>query len=198
MLAGSPVWPDRGRCGDARPDSPAGPSVCPRGSRNDAPLTPAMSRGPTRPRRERKVLPSLRTSSRMGSLAATPRRRSWSSRGSRLPAPATSPMKSSMTGRRSGGRSSCGRHGSSACVYRSRGVSNTACADPCSRISPSRITTTWSAISPTTARSWVMNSTDIACFLCSSATVSYTHLRAHETVLDLVCRLLLEKKKHWH
>src|SRR5665811_2454350 len=25
--------------------------------------------------------------------------------------------------------------------------------------------------------------------------VSYTHLRAHATVLDLVCRLLLEKKK---
>ena len=28
--------------------------------------------------------------------------------------------------------------------------------------------------------------------------VSYTHLRAHETVLDLVCRLLLEKKKNQH
>ena len=28
--------------------------------------------------------------------------------------------------------------------------------------------------------------------------VSYTHLRAHETVLDLVCRLLLEKKKTKH
>ena len=28
----------------------------------------------------------------------------------------------------------------------------------------------------------------------SYMTVSYTHLRAHETVLDLVCRLLLEKK----
>ena len=28
--------------------------------------------------------------------------------------------------------------------------------------------------------------------------VSYTHLRAHETVLDLVCRLLLEKKKSTH
>ena len=28
--------------------------------------------------------------------------------------------------------------------------------------------------------------------------VSYTHLRAHETVLDLVCRLLLEKKKNYH
>src|SRR5664280_3329353 len=27
------------------------------------------------------------------------------------------------------------------------------------------------------------------------APVSYTHLRAHETVLDIVCRLLLEKKK---
>ena len=27
--------------------------------------------------------------------------------------------------------------------------------------------------------------------------VSYTHLRAHETVLDLVCRLLLEKKFGW-
>src|SRR5664280_3601426 len=30
----------------------------------------------------------------------------------------------------------------------------------------------------------------------TQSTVSYTHLRAHETVLDLVCRLLLEKKKH--
>ena len=30
------------------------------------------------------------------------------------------------------------------------------------------------------------------------ATVSYTHLRAHETVLDLVCRLLLEKKNTSH
>ena len=28
-----------------------------------------------------------------------------------------------------------------------------------------------------------------------SGAVSYTHLRAHETVLDLVCRLLLETKK---
>ena len=29
----------------------------------------------------------------------------------------------------------------------------------------------------------------------SRVSVSYTHLRAHETVLDLVCRLLLDKKK---
>ena len=28
-----------------------------------------------------------------------------------------------------------------------------------------------------------------------AATVSYTHLRAHETKANLVCRLLLEKKK---
>src|SRR5664280_834365 len=31
--------------------------------------------------------------------------------------------------------------------------------------------------------------------LSNYISVSYTHLRAHETVLDLVCRLLLEKKK---
>ena len=28
--------------------------------------------------------------------------------------------------------------------------------------------------------------------------VSYTHLRAHETVLDLVCRLLLENKNSYN
>ena len=33
-----------------------------------------------------------------------------------------------------------------------------------------------------------------AFFAVYAAPVSYTHLRAHETVLDLVCRLLLEKK----
>src|SRR5664280_416803 len=32
-------------------------------------------------------------------------------------------------------------------------------------------------------------------FNVTRVSVSYTHLRAHETVLDLVCRLLLEKKK---
>ena len=42
--------------------------------------------------------------------------------------------------------------------------------------------------------------TGFATFISMSGTiilipVSYTHLRAHETVLDLVCRLLLEKKK---
>src|SRR5450756_2689939 len=31
---------------------------------------------------------------------------------------------------------------------------------------------------------------------CSPKPVSYTHLRAHETRHDLVCRLLLEKKKN--
>src|SRR5665809_48165 len=30
---------------------------------------------------------------------------------------------------------------------------------------------------------------------CCSSSVSYTHLRAHETKANLVCRLLLEKKK---
>ena len=31
----------------------------------------------------------------------------------------------------------------------------------------------------------------------ATGAVSYTHLRAHETVLDLVCRLLLETKKNY-
>mgnify|MGYP003376762094 CR=1 FL=1 len=35
----------------------------------------------------------------------------------------------------------------------------------------------------------------VADALVRRGAVSYTHLRAHETVLDLVCRLLLEKKK---
>ena len=35
-----------------------------------------------------------------------------------------------------------------------------------------------------------------ACIGNKAEPVSYTHLRAHETVLDLVCRLLLEKKKN--
>ena len=37
-----------------------------------------------------------------------------------------------------------------------------------------------------------MNS--LANVISDTKAVSYTHLRAHETVLDLVCRLLLEKK----
>eukprot|EP00657_Telonema_sp_P-1_P001796 TRINITY_DN14496_c0_g1_i1.p1 TRINITY_DN14496_c0_g1~~TRINITY_DN14496_c0_g1_i1.p1 ORF type:complete len:131 (+),score=23.71 TRINITY_DN14496_c0_g1_i1:44-394(+) len=39
---------------------------------------------------------------------------------------------------------------------------------------------------------------DVARLVEDHRTVSYTHLRAHETVLDLVCRLLLEKKKILH
>ena len=33
--------------------------------------------------------------------------------------------------------------------------------------------------------------------LSNAAPVSYTHLRAHETRSNLVCRLLLEKKKNF-
>ena len=36
----------------------------------------------------------------------------------------------------------------------------------------------------------------LAVLAAEVAPVSYTHLRAHETVLDLVCRLLLEKKNN--
>ena len=37
----------------------------------------------------------------------------------------------------------------------------------------------------------------LAVIVCCIGTVSYTHLRAHETDSYLVCRLLLEKKKKW-
>ena len=39
----------------------------------------------------------------------------------------------------------------------------------------------------------------LCCIHCAgSVSVSYTHLRAHETVLDLVCRLLLEQKQIYY
>ena len=40
----------------------------------------------------------------------------------------------------------------------------------------------------------IFNLTYYESILQDTIPVSYTHLRAHETVLDLVCRLLLEKK----
>ena len=39
-----------------------------------------------------------------------------------------------------------------------------------------------------------MNATGISPVVTPVYPVSYTHLRAHETVLELVCRILLEKK----
>mgnify|MGYP003378657230 CR=1 FL=1 len=41
---------------------------------------------------------------------------------------------------------------------------------------------------------WIINPSILEQKLDYTQPVSYTHLRAHETVLDLVCRLLLEKK----
>ena len=41
---------------------------------------------------------------------------------------------------------------------------------------------------------WLSITVNIGIVL-GAVTVSYTHLRAHETEADLVCRLLLEKKK---
>ena len=55
---------------------------------------------------------------------------------------------------------------------------------------------------PNTKAYWVVDPLDgttnfaagIPYWSISVATVSYTHLRAHETRHDIVCRLLLEKK----
>ncbi len=40
---------------------------------------------------------------------------------------------------------------------------------------------------------YIAENGDVMFSTASAKAVSYTHLRAHETVLDLVCRLLLEK-----
>ena len=37
----------------------------------------------------------------------------------------------------------------------------------------------------------------VGCLATGSVAVSYTHLRAHETVLEIVCRLLLEKQNNF-
>src|SRR5665648_924109 len=42
---------------------------------------------------------------------------------------------------------------------------------------------------------FILSLTVFAVSIYSIGSVSYTHLRAHETRHDLVCRLLLEKKK---
>ena len=47
----------------------------------------------------------------------------------------------------------------------------------------------------TRRRTFADHDVDLEIFERRVEAVSYTHLRAHETVLDLVCRLLLEKKK---
>src|SRR5660397_266748 len=44
-------------------------------------------------------------------------------------------------------------------------------------------------------RRFVMHRKPTIMLLLAAAPVSYTHLRAHETKANLVCRLLLEKKK---
>ncbi|TSB20578.1 EamA family transporter, partial [Streptomyces benahoarensis] len=45
------------------------------------------------------------------------------------------------------------------------------------------------------ALGWIGIAFILACLAAVTAPASYTHLRAHETLMNLVCRLLLEKKK---
>ena len=49
--------------------------------------------------------------------------------------------------------------------------------------------------SPAPAHAWNIHVPNGGYNITYPLPVSYTHLRAHETVLDLVCRLLLEKQK---
>src|SRR5664280_2998053 len=86
----------------------------------------------------------------------------------------------------------------------SPGVSRPCCSSRCRCVMNWSAALWWSTIRTPSAR----NECSTATFSSSSALsrhrlvelrvdrprpVSYTHLRAHETVLDLVCRLLLEK-----
>src|SRR5450759_5866386 len=63
-----------------------------------------------------------------------------------------------------------------------------------SRYSSSVVGDTWYYVSVREHDQYSL-SPGIACNWRSLYSVSYTHLRAHETRHDLVCRLLLEKKK---
>src|SRR5665811_2460630 len=70
-------------------------------------------------------------------------------------------------------------------TYRGRGVLDA--GEPATRATPSyRSATTQSRRATTTCLYGMLE-------VRRPQPVSYTHLRAHETVLDLVCRLLLEK-----
>ncbi len=141
------------------PDSPITPRVRPRGSTNDTSRTACSSRLPNQPSRRKKLLLRLSTT-RTGAAPGGRGARSgcaWAS------------SASPITGSRRGRASSRGRHSSSARVYGSAGAPSTWAAAPCSRISPWRITITWSAIWPTSPRSWVMNRIAIARRRCSAA-----------------------------
>src|SRR5664280_911437 len=65
-----------------------------------------------------------------------------------------------------------------------------ACANPNPASLCSADNTCGSASAPCTVN---VKRTSYSSSATPSIPVSYTHLRAHETVLDLVCRLLLEK-----
>ena len=56
-------------------------------------------------------------------------------------------------------------------------------------------TPSWVPVSVGLLVGWAVLARYLTGVVCA-VPVSYTHLRAHETVLDLVCRLLLEKKKY--
>ena len=57
---------------------------------------------------------------------------------------------------------------------------------------PARHRAIWEAVQKCYANHGTVDEALIVAYLRA---VSYTHLRAHETLMNLVCRLLLEKKK---
>ena len=82
-----------------------------------------------------------------------------------------------------GSRGSAGRPAAPSCRRRAA-PRRSARPGPCSRTMPSRITTTWSAISPTTPRSWLMNSMLMRCL----------RLQAREQLEDLALHRHVERR----
>ena len=158
------VRPDRGLAGAGLADERR--ASCPWRSLKDTSfdrLELALAEQALRARRS-----SCRGSSPRGRSASPPRDAARPlaacSRPARVP---LDEVRRSPAGARAGGRAAGGTAAAPGCRGRC-GRSKIVARRPCSRISPSRITTTWSAISPTTPRSWVMNSTDMRCFSCSA------------------------------
>ena len=63
---------------------------------------------------------------------------------------------------------------------------------------PAIVDVVWSYLTPALAVGWIFLEPEALWTrkLLIAVPVSYTHLRAHETSLHLVCRLLLEKKNN--
>src|SRR5664280_158815 len=173
-----PRWPSRSV-------PPRGPPSAPRSLPREPPAEEARSSRCGRPPPEPLPEPSRRSPPEPGPRRSPPR----SGR------PDEEPRRgSSCRGRRSGWSSDTGP-GSIRCECRCQCCVQSFVSSP-TRQSYGKRKRAPTGLFPVGALSRCMSGGVLLSHTVTSAVpVSYTHLRAHETVLDLVCRLLLEKKK---